>query len=584
MKNIELKNIFEQLADMLEFLGEDEFKVRAYRNAARAIDSLSADIEKIAAENKLQTIPGIGKKIAEKIEEYLKTGKMRKYEEVKEKVPEGILKIMKIPGIGAKTVKRLYDELGIKDINDLKQKIETKEILNVPKIREKTVEKILKGIEFVEKIDKEGKRHLLWDALRLAREVKKYIQEKTGAVLIEEAGSLRRRKSTVKDIDILTAGIDGEKVGDIIGSSPFFGEFIAKGKTKTSFKAKTGDKYSRESIQVDVRVVEEDSYGSALQYFTGSKAHNIKLRKIAQEKGYKLNEYGIFDKKEKKIAGKTEEEVYRVLGLHYIPPELREDWGEIEWALEKEIPPLVEMKDIKGDLHIHSSYSDGHMDIETIAKIAQEKWKYHYVAIADHSLSTYVAGGLKEDELREKNKEIDKLNKKLSGIRVLKSAEVDILENGELDYPDEVLKELDIVIAAVHSKLNLPKEKMTQRIIKALKNKYVDILAHPSGILIYERDAYDVDWDEIFRVAKEEGKAIEINAFYKRLDLADNLVKEAINRGILLAIGTDAHHTDQLEMMELGVSVARRGWCEKKHILNTFTLEELFKWLGERKK
>ncbi len=573
MKNKELAQIFEEMADMLEFEGEDPFKIRAYRNAARILEALTGDIEKIAGQGELQKLPGIGAKISQKIEEYLSTGRIKKHAELKEKVPPGVLELMKIPGLGAKTVKRLYDELCIVDVESLERAIEEGKLLTLPKIREKTVEKIKKGIAMYRSM---SDRIHLGIALPVARRAVEFLREINSVKEVQEAGSLRRRKSTVGDIDILVASQSGPDITNAFVKAPFVRDVLARGDTKASIIVDEG-------VQVDVRVVAPESYGAALQYFTGSKEHNIKLRKIAGEKGWKLSEYGLFNENGKVIASHIEKEIYAALGMEFIPPEMREDRGEVELALKNELPRLVELGDIKGDFHVHTSFSDGTASPERIAEVAGKQYGYEYVGLADHSQSLKVARGLSSQDLLKKTWVIRKLNEK-SSVYLIPSAEVDILPDGTLDYPDGVLEQLDIVIASVHTRFNMSVEEMTKRILAAIRHPHVHILAHPSGILLGEREGYKLDWETVFKEAASTGTALEINAYYLRLDLNDELVREALRFGVKIAIGSDAHHEDQMWMMELGVGVARRGWCEKDHVLNTWPIKKILSWAKEKRK
>jgi DNA polymerase (family 10) len=567
-KNREIAEIFERIADALDLLEENPFRIRAYRNAARNITELSEDIEDIAERGELTKIPGVGTDLAEKIKEFLTTGKVKDYEELKKKVPEGLVELLGIQGLGPKTLAKLNKELDVKNLKDLERVLEGEEILKLRGMGEKKVQDIKRGIELLKR---SVERMPLGIALTISEEIIHEISKIPGAEGTIAAGSLRRMKETVGDIDILTIAHDGERVIKAFTKLPLVKVVLAAGDTKGSVILKNG-------MQADLRVVEPASYGAALQYFTGSKAHNIKLRTIALRKGLKINEYGIF-RGEEKIAGKTEEEVYKTLELPWISPEIREDKGEIEAALDGNLPDLVELRDIKGDLHMHSKWSDGKATIEEMALEAKELG-YEYIAITDHSLSSRIARGLTTQRLYEKKKEVEAVNKKLNGIKILMGSEVDIKSDGSLDYPDEVLKDLDVVVASVHSGFKMDRESMTKRIVKALRNPFVHILAHPTGRLIGERDPYEVDMDVVIRAAKTYGKAIELNSYYLRLDLNDINVRKAIEMGIKIVISTDSHLPDQLRMMRLGVATARRGWAEKKDVLNTMDLKELSKWLN----
>ena len=566
MKNKELADLFEKMADILEFKGENPFKISAYRKASRIIGDLTQDIEEIAEQGELKNIPGIGEGMAQKVVEYLKTGKISRFEEVKKGVPDELIAIMDIPGMGPKTLALIHKERGINNLSQLGKAVEDSSLADLPGMGEKKIENIKRGIQLL----KQSKGRMnLGVAFPVAKRIVETLRQKTGSKKIEWAGSLRRMKENIGDIDILATGLDKEKIIQIFTHLPEVKEVLASGETKASVIVEGG-------TQIDLRVVEEDSYGAALQYFTGSKGHNIHLRGIAKAKGIKINEYGVF-KGKKKIGGKEEKDIYRSLGMDWIEPELREDRGEIEAAQKGGLPKLVEETEIKGDLHVHSKWSDGTSSIEEIARAALKK-SYQYVAICDHSKSLKIAHGLDESRLMEQIEEIDRINEKMKGFQILKGTEVDILSDGKLDLPEKILEKLDIVIGAIHSGFKQDKVKMTQRIIRALENPYIHILAHPSGRLLGARDPYEVEIEELMEAAKKYGKALEINAYFERLDLDDIHCRKAKEMGIRLGIGTDAHHLDQMWMMSLGVAVAKRGWLENKNILNTFSLKEILKW------
>jgi len=575
MKNKELADLFNKMADILEFKNENPFKISAYRKASRIIGDLTQDIEEIAESGKLKDVPGIGEGMAEKIVEYLKTGRVSKYEEVRKGVSNELIAIMEIPGMGPKTLSMIHKERGIGNLSELEKALEDGSLIGLPGIGEKKVENIKRGIQLL----KQSKGRMnLGIAFPIAGRIVQALREKTGSQKIEWAGSLRRMRENIGDIDILATGPDKEKIIHTFVHLPEVKQVLASGETKASIIVEGG-------IQIDLRVVEEDSYGAALQYFTGSKAHNIHLRGIAKAKGIKVNEYGVF-KGEKKIGGKDEKDVYRTLGIEWIEPELREDRGEIEAAKEGYLPKLVGEQEIKGDLHVHSKWSDGTSTIEEIARAAQKRG-YQYVAICDHSKSLKITHGLDESRLMKQMEEIDRLNEKfqgekLKGFQVLKGTEVDILADGKLDLSEKVLEKLDLVVAAVHSGFKQDKEKMTRRIVRALENPLVHILAHPSGRLLGARDPYEVDLDEVMEVVKQYGKALEINAYFERLDLDDIHCRKAKEMGIRVGIGTDAHHLDQMWMVSLGVAVARRGWLESKDVLNTLPLKGILKWCHAR--
>jgi DNA polymerase (family 10) len=566
MKNKELADLFGKMADILEFKDENPFKISAYRKASRIIGDLTQDIEEIAEGGKLKEVPGIGEGMAQKILEYLKTGKVSKFEEVRKGVSDALIAIMDIPGMGPKTLSMIHKEKGISSLSQLEKAVENGSLVGLPGIGEKKVENIKRGIQLL----KQSKGRMnLGIAFPVAKEIVETLREKAGSKKIEWAGSLRRMRENIGDIDILATGPNKEEIVHTFTHLPEVKEVLASGETKASVIVEGG-------IQIDLRVVEEDSYGAALQYFTGSKGHNIRLRGIAKTKGIKINEYGVF-KGEKKVGGKEEEDVYRALGMDWIEPELREDRGEIEAAKEARLPKLVKEPEINGDLHVHSNWSDGTSPIEEIARAAQKRG-YQYVAICDHSKSLKITHGLDESRLMKQIEEIDRINEKMKGFQILKGTEVDILNDGRLDLSEKVLEKLDLVVAAVHIGFKQEKEKMTKRIVRALENPFVDVLAHPSGRLLGARDPYEVEIDEVMEAAKQYGKALEINAYFERLDLDDIHCRKAKEMGIPLAIGTDSHHVDQMWMISLGVAVARRGWLETPNILNTLPLKGILKW------
>ncbi|MCX8041041.1 MAG: DNA polymerase/3'-5' exonuclease PolX [Thermodesulfobacteriaceae bacterium] len=567
MKNKEVAEVFYKVASLLEIKGENPYRIRAYQKAAQTIEALTKDIEELAKKGQIEKLPGIGKDLAGKIQEILKTGTLSLYEELKKEIPPVLLTFLEIPSLGPKKVKVLYEKLGITSLEELEKACLEHKVAKLPGFGWKTEENIIKGIKlFKEKLG----RRPLGEVLPLAEEIIRVLKKEGVVEKIAVAGSIRRRKETVKDIDLLITSSNPEEVMKKITELPLVEEVIALGETKTSVRLRTG-------IQMDVRVVESDSWGAALAYFTGSKAHNIRVRELALERGLKINEYGVF-RGETKIAGKTEEEVYASIGLPFIPPEIREDWGEIEAALQGKLPELVSYEDIKGDGHVHSKYSDGTASLEEIL-LKAEKMGLSWVAVCDHSQGLKVAGGVPIEELFKKKRQIEELNKRSSKVKLIFGTEVDILSDGTLDYPDEVLKEIDLVIAAIHTGFQQDEKQITYRIISALKHPLVHALSHPTGRVIGEREPYALNLQEVLEVASQYGKALEINAYYKRLDLNDINTRAAKEQGIPLLIGTDAHFIDQMEYLPLGVAVARRAWCEKKDLLNTLTYEEFLNWL-----
>lgn len=565
MKNLEVAEIFRDIARILEIKGDNPFRIRAYERAAQNIETLSRDIEEYAREDKLTDIPGIGQDLSGKIKEFISTGKIKSYKELKRAVPEGVLDLLKIPSVGPKTAKLLYEKLKIKDIDALESAIQKNKLQDIFGIKEKTVENIVKGIAILKK----GKeRTPLSTAMQVADEFVAALGKLDVVKKVMPAGSLRRRKETVRDIDILAISKTPSKVMDTFTSVPLVKDVLSKGDTKASVR-------TRDVLQVDCRVVQEKSFGAALLYFTGSKNFNIKLRLMAVKNGLKINEYGVF-RNEVFICGRTEEEIFQLLGLSYIEPELREDTGEIELASQAKLPCLIEIEDIKGDLHAHSLWSDGNNTIEEMAQAAK-RLGLTYLAVTDHSQSLKVASGLSLADLKKKKEEIEKLNKNLKQFRVLYGTEVDIDSQGAIDYKDEVLKEFDIVVAAIHTGFKQSKEQLTKRIIRAAQNKYVHIIAHPTGRLWGTREAYDIDFDEVFKAALDTNTALEINAFPERLDLNDLNCRRAKEAGVKLAVSTDSHSTRQLETMRFGVFVARRGWLTKDDALNTLPVDGLLK-------
>jgi DNA polymerase (family X) len=582
LKNREIAELFYEAADILEYQ-QVEWKPRAYRKAAQMIENLGEDIEKIyGREGKegLTEIPGVGESIADHIAEYLETGKVEKFEKLKAKAPSGTVELMEIRGLGAKRMKKLADALGIMTLSDLKNAINTHKIMELEDFGEKSEENLLKAVE---QYEKSHDRMALGKALPLAEELISALKAeckrttcKIDFSKIIYTGSLRRLKETIGDIDILAEAEKEEalKIMDAFVSLPDVEQVVLKGNTKSSV-------ILREGTSIDLRVVPPESYGAALQYFTGSKEHNIELRNIALREGYKLSEYGLYSKEsEKQVAGKSEEDIYEKLGLAYIPPELRENRGEIKAAAKNGLPKLVETGDLRGDLHIHTNYSEGKESLETMIKRA-DSLGYEYVGVTDHSRSQRIANGMEIEKLKAQWKEINKLSKRFR-IKILKGSEVEILRDGSLDYPDEILKELDIVVGAVHSGFSAPEKKMTDRITAALENRRLDILAHPSGRLLGKRKAYDVNFDKVFEAAAANKKVLEINSQPSRLDLNDELIFRAKDFGLKFCISTDSHSISDLASIRYGLGQARRGWLEKEDVVNTYPypkLNEIFKKL-----
>ncbi len=572
MKNQEIAQIFYEIASFLEMEGV-AFKPYAYEKVALALEGLEENVEGIYKRDGLkglEKITGVGKSIAERIEEYLKTGKIKYYEELKKKTPVNIGELTAVEGLGPKKVKVLYQKLGIRNLKDLEKAAKEHKIAPLFGFGEKTEKNILEGIAFLKR--SKG-RFLLGEILPTAKEVYEKLKSLKEVETISPAGSVRRMKETIGDVDFLVTSKNPQIVMDFFVSLPGVIKIWGKGTTKASVRMKEG-------FDMDIRVVPKRSYGSAIQYFTGSKEHNIATRKIAQDLGLKLSEYGLF-RGPKMIAGKTEGGVYEALGMKWIPPELRENQGEIEAALEDKLPKLIDYKDIKGDLHCHSKWNGGANSIEELVKMAQEMG-YQYLGISDHTKFLRIEHGLNERQLLFQRKEIEKLNTRYkiqdTKFRILQGCEANILNDGSIDIKDEALKKLDFVIAGVHSNFKMPKEKMTERIINVMKNPNVDIISHPTGRIIKRRDEYQIDFDKILRVAKETGTILEINSFPERLDLNDQNIRRAKEAGVKMVINTDSHQKDQLRFIEFGIAQARRGWAEKEDIINTQPLEKLLKF------
>ncbi|MGB7297041.1 MAG: DNA polymerase/3'-5' exonuclease PolX [Candidatus Aminicenantales bacterium] len=559
--------IFSKIADALEIKGEMPFKILAYRKAARILEDLTEDIETVADENRLQKIDGIGSGIASKIEEYLQTGRMKKHRDALSGIPESLFELLNVQNLGAKTVHLMQKELGVQGIADLKRVIRDGTLASLHGMGDKKVENIRKGIETHEKAQE---RIPIYEALSVAEEVIAYLTGGPGIGRLSPAGSLRRMKESVGDIDILAAGSGGASIVRYFTRFPRISCVLAAGPTKGSvmITTRTGER------QVDLRVVADPEYGAALQYFTGSKAHNIKLRGLAKDKELKISEYGVF-RGSRKIAGRDESEVYTALGLPFIPPEMREDRGEIELAIEGRLPDLVDKSHIRGDLHVHSDWSDGQVSLSELADLARERG-YSYIAVCDHSQAAKYAGGLTPDRLRRQMKEIDALNRRLKGIRLLKGTEVDILADGSLDLPDQLLGELDIVVGSIHSGF---RKNVTARMLKAMENPHLDIIGHPTGRLISGREGYEVDLEAVLAGARRLAKALELNSYPDRLDLNEFHLKRARELEVMISIGTDTHSADGLGMMRFGVGIARRAWLQKKDILNNLPWSRLKKML-----
>ncbi|HZD59465.1 MAG TPA: DNA polymerase/3'-5' exonuclease PolX [Anaerolineae bacterium] len=577
ISNEEIAQILDEIGDMLDIMGESTFRVRAYHRAASSIRGLTRPAVEIYDQGgvkALDAIPGVGSHTAQRLEQLITTGHLPYYDELKQKVPIPLTELMNIPGLGPKKARKIYDALGVTTIKDLVKAIEEHRLQNIPGFGRKTEENILRGIRQFEKMHE---RILLSDAYPIAREIVELIRQQPFVEWANTAGSLRRMKETVGDIDLLSSSSKPSKVMDFFTSIPQVAYVLAKGETKSSIIAKNG-------LQLDLRVVSPEQYGAALQYFTGSKPHNIHLRDIAKKRGLKINEYGVFDvATDERLAGRTEEEVYAILGMETPPPTIREDKGEIEAAMEGRLPHLVELNDIKGDFHVHTKWSDGINDIEDVAQMAIDLG-YTFVVISDHAERLHVAGGLTPEELEEQLQEIAKLNEKFDGLEILTGMEMNIDNEGNVDFGPEVLGKLDVVIASVHGGFQQSKEQITRRIIKAIENPYINIIGHPTGRILGLRPPYEVDLLAVFKAAADTGTFLELNAYPNRLDLKDDHLREAKERfGCMFTIDTDAHVAGHMVYMEYGVATAQRGWLEKKDVLNTYEVPEIKKLLKRKR-
>lgn len=571
INNAEIADKFNRLANLLEIENANPFRVRAYRNAARLIATLTKNVADLLAKGQdLTELPGIGKDLAEKITVLVETGELPILKDVESRTPAVLNELMKIEGLGPKRVQILYKKLGIKSIADLNTAIKKGRLQKLVGFGEKTEQKILAAIPHLGEYNARVK---LANAFPIVDKLLSYLKTVKDIKQIECAGSFRRRKETVGDLDIVVAAKNSDAIMQRFIQFEEVANVLSKGSTRATVRLHSG-------IQVDMRVVPEESYGAALLYFTGSKEHNIAIRKIAVQKKLKLNEYGVF-KGKKYCAGATEESVYQQVGLPYIAPELRENRGEIEAAKQDRLPTLITLDDIRGDLHCHSNSTDGHDNLEALAKAAEARG-YAYLAIADHSKRPSFIHRLTHKTLLAQIRAIDKLNQRLNKLVILKSVECDILEDGSLDLPDEILKELDLTVCALHSHFTLSAKKQTERILRAMDNPYFNIFAQPTGRLIDEREPYALDLERIMLAAKERGCILELNAQPDRLDLNDVHCKTAKEIGVKIAIASDAHKVSQLEFMQYGIYQARRGWLEKEDVVNTRSLQELRKWLARK--
>ncbi len=569
--NSEIADILARLATLLEIEGANPFRVRAYQNAARTLDGLAREVVDLLAEGEdLSELPGIGKDLAAKIEEIAETGHLTALSDLEKRVPAGLVDVTGLPGLGPKRAKILHEQLGIRSLRDLERAAKKHRIQKLPGFGEKTEQRILQALA---KHPSGQKRHKLADVENIASAYAGYLKAVHGVKEVVVAGSYRRRQETIGDLDILVTCKRGSPVVKSFVAYDEVEAVLSEGKTRSAVILRSG-------LQVDLRVVSELSYGAALYYFTGSKSHNIAVRKIAVEKKLKINEYGVY-KGKRRVAGRSEDEIFESVGLRYIEPELRENRGEIEAARENRLPALVELGDIQGDLHVHTNATDGTDSLRDMVKSAKQLG-YRYVAITDHSKRMSIVHGMDEKRLRRQLAQIDRLNEDLEGIAALKGAEVDILEDGQLDLSDNVLKDLDLTVCAIHSGFNLDRNEQTERVIRAMDNRYFNILAHPTGRLINQRDGYEIDMERVMSAALERGCYLELNAQPDRLDLNDVNCRLAKEMGLQVAISTDAHATSGLQYMRFGIDQARRGWLGPKDVLNSRSWHELERLLARR--
>ena len=563
VENLDIARIFEEIGDLLEIQGGNQFRVRAYRAAARTIGTLAVPAATLDAGGRLEELPGIGSDLADKIRTILETGTLPLLQELTAKTPESVVQMLRIPGLGPKRASQIYEKLGIETLEALEAAARAKRLRGLPGIKEATERKILQGLAGLRG---HAGRWRLADADAYVQPLVAYLEGCSAVTRLEVAGSYRRRKDTVGDIDILAVSSRPRAVVERFTRYPRVKQIHAEGPTRSAVVLDCG-------LQVDLRVVPAVSFGAALYYFTGSKSHNIAVRALGLEHGLKINEYGVF-RRTRRVGGRTEQEVLEAVGLPWIPPELREASGEIQAARAGRLPRLVELQDIRGDLQVHTSATDGVNDLSEMVDAAR-RLGYEYVAITDHTRAVRVANGLTRADFHRQFRAIDRLQKRLSGLTILKGAEVDILENGDLDLDAGTLSELDVVIVAVHSGFNLSRSAMTRRIVRAIRHAHVRILGHPTGRLIGRREPYPVDFDDILRAAADHGVALELNAQPERLDVADVQARAAHEAGVRLVISTDAHRVEELAYMRHGVDQARRGWCEARHVLNTLRLADL---------
>lgn len=573
MDKKQIAQILREMALILEIQGENIFKVRAHENAARALEGLTAGLEELVASGEIREVKGIGEAMAKKIQTLLSEEELPEYRKLKDSLPAGLLEMAKIPGMGPKKIKAVWDELGIDTVEALEAAGKADKISGLKGFGAKSQEKILQGLEMLKKY---RGQYLISEAQEQAQALHRALEKFPGVIRCEIAGSLRRRKEIVKDIDLVASAAEAERAAimDYFTALPAVAAVIAKGETKSTVTLQNG-------MNADLRIVSDAEFPYTLHHLTGSKEHNVALRQHAIKRGLKVSEYGLF-RGEENIPCKDETEIFRNLGMAYIPPELREDYGEIEAAQENRLPKPIEAQDIRGIIHAHTDWSDGVNTLEEMARACQ-KLGYEYLAISDHSKAAAYAGGLNEERVRQQQEEIDQLNAKLSGFRILKSIECDILADGRLDFSDEVLATFDLVIASVHSKLNMTEAEATERILRAIRNPYVTILGHLTGRLLLEREGYPLNHRAVIDAAAELGVCIEINANPRRLDLDWRFCKYALEKGVMLAVNPDAHRVSGFGDMEYGLGAARKGWLAKENVLNTRPAEEVLAFARKRR-
>ncbi len=569
-RNLELARIFAEIADFLEIKEESTFRINAYRRAARALESLGEDIAVIAERGGLRGVGGIGAGLAQRIEEYLKSGTVAYHDELQREIPRGLSELMTLPEIGPKTARLLYEHLGISDIDALERAARAGQIRRLPRMGARTEENILHGIE---RRRRQTTRHGLGAVLPYAQVIVEALGRVPGAEATSLAGSIRRMRDTIADIDVVVATRAPEPVMDTFTALPQVAQVLSRGPTRSSVIL------GRAGVQCDVRAVDPEAYGAALQYFTGSKDHNVQLRELGVRRGLKINEYGVFRvADDARIAGRAEEDVYRALDLPWVPPEIREGRGELELAQRGALPALATVQDLHGDLHMHTVWSDGQDTVDAMARAAKARG-YEYICVTDHSQSLKFAGGVAAEALRDHADAAARAGDRV-GIHVLLGAEVEILADGSLDYPDDVLASLDLVIGSVHSRMQMPRDALTRRVLRALEHPHLDMLGHPTGRLIGEREPMDLDMEAVVECARRTETVLEVNASPERLDLRDAHVRLARDRGVLLAINSDAHRTEHLAHIVYGVGTARRGWAEAKDVVNAWPWRRLLDFLG----